>query len=170
MNFMGKRNRGYSSGPKRNVVKAIFNIARDLIVSPGSTADLFTAAQDCTLVRTIIDIDIAGDRLASPPFDSNWAFVYHLAPRGTTVAPLPLVAEIDYGDVPDEFMLAVGGGKGVRGSIEDTEIDFNGRHVYKDLKGMRKLKKGDKLRMTFITNTDNIWRCYGPVTMIFKET
>ena len=166
---MGKYNKRASYAPKRNIVKAIFNFNNDMEITVRDTT-LFTAVVDCTLVRTIFDVSFWAGRLVSPGVQIQWAGSYARHPNGVPVAPAPKITHGAYTDVPDELISYFGGQFSVRGSIEDQELTLHMADLFRDIKAMRKLQKGDKLVWRDIATVSGLTLIVGVVTMFFKET
>jgi len=158
-----------ASGPKRNVIRKVFKI-NDGILAVTSTTTLFTALVDCTLIRMIFDFVVKGDRLIAPGVDMNWASVISLAPAGVTVAPDPRIVEGDYGDLTDEFITCFSGGDGFRNGTTDVDIVLFKDTIFRDIRGMRKLKKSDKIIWVDIANIAPGYDVAGNIHMFFKET
>ena len=161
-------NKFKSSGPRRNVVRRIYAHDNGTISNTEESVDIFTAGVDCTLIRTIIELDLIAIS------DTNCKYVGSIQrdPNSKRVTSTNDTGAGDIGDIPDELITRWTGNSNVR--LHDTaasqDTNMYTKSIYKDLKGMRKLQKGDTIGLSEVASTAGVIATFGQITMFFKET
>ena len=123
--------------------------------------ELFEADESMTLIRTIVAGQYTND-LASDRAD----LAIHKSGQGATApsmnAPSTTVGDL-YASSGDEGLNLWS--HGFRGNANQDETTI----VYADVKGMRKLRKGEKIFMSGISTVAAAGAFHATVTMFFKE-
>ncbi len=162
---MSKRSR--RAGPRRIMARARYRLS-ETITNAVDTLIMFTADDDLTVVRILVDIKVVG---ASASENCNYDMVLAKAPRGTSVISNPAIGSANpYATdlyTPMEEIARFAGQLRTRGAGIEASPMHNEKH---DLKGQRKLKRGDELVLYSITDQVNAIFITGYVTMFFKRT
>ena len=167
---MGKRRYGsrQSFGPKRNVIKSIFIHLNAQVNNVQENVGVFTADVDCTLVRTIIEMNYVMSVLG----DAKLLFKYERRPNAKEVGPTLSIASGEVTGLPDEVILF--GGIYANRETHDTVASRDSYNPaitkFYDLKSMRKLQKGDQLVFSEISDVGALFSAFHIFTMFFKET
>jgi len=144
--------------PKRRIEKSLSIIQRN--VSVAETGMVVFAADDrMTLVRTIIDLklDIVGD-------DASFqvAAVLCIAPDGVEIMTASTAEDLSR-EIPLQYIHSI---------LFGHDLSLNAHYVFDwkfDSKGMRKLQKGDHIRISTKAETANMFMLSGTILFIFKE-
>ena len=152
---MARSNLYVRGTPRRRVEKIVSVLSRN-ITNVVSDATLYAADEPCTLVRTIMQLEV---RAAEPGL--SLAFLLQLSPQGNIIE-LPQIAEA----------LGLTPGKTwmwhhifINSAIAAEVV----KEVHVDMGGMRKMSKGDELTLSMISSAAGPSPMVGTATMFFKE-
>ena len=150
-----------TSGPKR-AIKRVRNRIDHQMSSSASPIVLHAVEENMTLVRTIIDVNIR--RRTAATGEDDYDIVISKAPNAVTVAAPALAQALDQNE-PNEAIWRCAGGSGVVSASNEVP-QFE--RIYRDIKGMRKLREDDNITWSDIASTNNIYEVIGYVILFFK--
>ena len=146
---------------KRRVTR-VKNTMNNTIPSTINSVTLHEADEDRTLIRTILELQIySATNLAA----RNVGLRISRAPAGTKIGSVSYASSND-DDVSDEEIWDYSANMPAR---TDTNGD-NRIFISKDMKGMRKLRKGDKILLELVASDNNLSTVVGKIIQFFKET
>ena len=149
--------------PKRKVTRVKSRIAVAGIPATETFGVLHTVDEDRTLVRTIIQLDVTN--LATLG-GAGYGLNIQRKPAGTQVVPsLGLSSSYDIDVSPEEIWEYQGTNPAIA-STDGKSINT----IFRDIKSMRKLKKGDTLELGMLAGAASTVSLSGVIVMFFKET
>jgi len=145
----------YRRAPRRAVYKVTAHMNTTAMAASISKI-LHTSEESETLVRVIVDLHSVHVLATEDPV----GYLMQVTDQGTlTVAAIPLTELLDDSRGRSWYWNYLSSGK------IDGEVD----HVFADISGMRKMKKGDTVDFMYGGGNDNSWEINGVITMFFKE-
>ena len=143
-------------------IRSVRNVINDLISTSVGGGDLFIASESITVIRTIIDICVVRSDVGLT--GAVWQMMVKVDPNNVSVLE-PTIAQGLVSTRPQELIWETGGIANRETAVGDVQID----RIYRDIKGMRKLKVGDRLRWSHLGSIANSFSVVGIVTQFFKE-
>lgn len=147
------------AAPKRRIEK-VYSLVNFSFDSTPSSVVVHTAEDAKTLVRAILRLEV----MPEVNGDFTWATYFHKEPNATSVITAQTGNFPDI-DMPQELIWCA------QGTFENVNsINMTSRVLEVDLKGQRKLKVGDRLKIEAVGSiADPCASLAGTVTLIFKE-
>ena len=148
--------------PKRRIERRRTTI-RGAILNTASNDDLHVAEDSKTLVR--IHADLSTFRVSAATAQSNrFAFAIHIAPQAASVISLTVNEEKDQDIALQEIARFMSGD-----TLKTLVGQYRPIRWQIDTKAMRKMAKGDVLRLTHIADDSSEYEFVGQISTWFKE-
>ena len=150
--------------PKRRIGRKYYRV-NDQMTNAVQSIDIMDSVTDpLTIVRVIYDLTIVWNQpTAAGPI--GYEIQLALWPQGVNITDPVTTGGGDTGITPKEEMW-----RRLGGMYGDTDIQpGNYNFIYRDIKGMRKLDRDDKIVLSYIASqTDTLW-LMGSITILYKE-
>lgn len=147
--------------PKRPILR-VRNVIDDVITNTQSNVIIHTATDPETLVRMIIDLVLVV--VDTTQVTREYHMIFQLGPGGTLILA-PTTAQVLDADAPQQLLTEFAG----IFNSEDATGPWTSLQLQTDLKSMRKLKPGDTIVLSHISNVASAITMRGIVTLFFKQ-
>ncbi len=147
--------------PKRPVLR-VRNVIDDTVTTTQSDLILHTATDPETLVRMIIKLTMI--LIDVTQVIREYHIVWQLAPGGNLITN-PTTSQVLDADAPMTLLTEEAGGQNTETAVGSNPVE----QIIADLKSMRKLKPGDTIVMSHISNVASAFTVKGIITLFFKQ-
>ncbi len=147
--------------PKRPILR-VRNIIDDIITNTQSDLILHTSTDPETLVRMIIALNLV--LIDVTQVTREYHLLFQVGPSGTLILQ-PISTQLLDSDAPQQLLTEFAG-------VQNTETAAGAQMIEKleaDLRSMRKMKPGDTIQLSHISQIASAFQMRGVVTLFFKQ-